>query len=860
MKIDKGSFINDFIDKNLRQYSIPVYQRNYEWSVEQCEKLFEDIIQAHKLDRFHFTGSVVYELLKTENKIDYYIIIDGQQRLTTIYILLKALVDVAETENEKETLRPLLFNQDKFKKYNIDESSKLKLKPIKSDNNQLLLLMGGHVDRMDKASGIFRNYDLFCKLIRKALEEDVTLNIEKIYDGIEHLSCATIKLEEEEKGKEQEIFERINSTGVPLSLADKIRNFVLMADADQERLYEDYWLPTEQMLTKEQLPGFFLDYLNMKMDDFTREKDAYDDFKRLFFDNGYTNELMLQEIRRYAGQYRIFMNGDPDLGPEVNSALEGLRKLKQTTVYLFLFRVFDDYEAGIIDKAELGKVLQLLLNYSIRRLICEVGSNTLRGLYKTLYGRVFNREENKSHYYDAVVSFLTQLTSRDAIPTDEEFVLALRERNLYRKNALCKFLLVAIENQGKEKIDTNSLSIEHIMPQNRNLSKVWQTMLGENWEQIHDRYLHTLGNLTLTGYNSELGDRPFAEKKKMLTDSENPTHITILYQDVLNQDAWDEGTIKNRAVRLSDIVLRLFPIVVPETVVDFTVTDLRFQLYDATDSGNATYKVVNYYELLGEKVTINSFAAMVRSVAGKLYDLDPTIIEHMARENAKFPGWMHCAFSYDESAAKEALELKKGSGIYISTGYSAWDCISFIREMLKCYDLNIEEDFAYSARDSRPTETINRLEIAKSWCKEQSKAGKIFFDEKNSKNRYIRFTTPTLNSVLPDSEKENSAWKTRNFYFYEITKWGGKFYIQLALYCRGLSDNMKIAFSNFLELMGREGDGKQEGYYQVFYNIATVHENSEDDTEQATWEQLDAMFEEIKVFERNLLDRWNSKA
>ena len=172
MKIDKGSFINDFIDKNLRQYSIPVYQRNYEWSAEQCEKLFEDILQAHELDRYHFTGSVVYSLLKTENKIDYYVIIDGQQRLTTIYILIKALIDVAETDGEKAILKSVLFNEDKFKKYNIDESSKLKLKPIKSDNKQLLYLMANQVDKMDKSSGIFKNYDLFCRLIKSALNKD----------------------------------------------------------------------------------------------------------------------------------------------------------------------------------------------------------------------------------------------------------------------------------------------------------------------------------------------------------------------------------------------------------------------------------------------------------------------------------------------------------------------------------------------------------------------------------------------------------------------------------------------------------------------------------------------------------------
>ena len=207
MKIDKGSFTNDFINKNLKQYSIPVYQRNYEWSAEQCEKLFEDILQAHKMDRYQFTGSVVYSLLKTENKIDYYVIIDGQQRLTTIYILIKALIDVAETEAEKDALTSVLFNVDKFKQYNIDESSKLKLKPIKSDNKQLLYLMGNQVDKMDKSSGIYKNYDLFCRLIKSALEKDENLTIERIYDGIEHLSCAMIKLEEEEKGKEQEIFE-----------------------------------------------------------------------------------------------------------------------------------------------------------------------------------------------------------------------------------------------------------------------------------------------------------------------------------------------------------------------------------------------------------------------------------------------------------------------------------------------------------------------------------------------------------------------------------------------------------------------------------------------------------------------------
>lgn len=696
MQIYKGGFINDFIDRNLQQYSIPVYQRNYEWSAEQCEKLFEDILQAYEQDRDHFTGSVVYSLLDSKNRMNYYVIIDGQQRLTTIYILIKALIDVAQTEREKYILKSMLFNEDKFERYSIDESSKLKLKPIKSDNQQLLLLMSDKIDQMDKASGIYKNYDLFCKLIRDALEKDPNLSIERIFDGIQHLTCAMIKLGDDEKGKEQEIFERINSTGVPLNLADKIRNFVLMTDVDQDHLYEAYWLVMEQMLGSEHLSDFFLDYLNFRIDGFTREKEAYDDFKMLFKNYRYTNESMLKELLHYAKQYNIFLNGDDSLGADINAALDGLRKLKQSTVYLFLFSIFDDFEESVIDKAELSRVLHLLLNYSIRRLICEISSSSLRGLYKTLYGRVFNKSENKNHYYDAIVSFLTQLTSKDAIPTDEEFALALKERNLYRKNALCKFLLLAIENQGKEKLDPSSLSIEHIMPQNKNLSMSWQKMLGDNWSQVHDRYLHTLGNLTLTGYNTELGDKPFEAKKDMLQNPEKPTHITILYQDVLDKDEWNEKTIKNRASRLTSVILQLFPIQEPTEKIDFS--DPRYQLYSATEPKNATFKIVNYYELLGERVNIDSFAAMVRSVALKLYDLDPSIIQKMAKNNETLAGWITPAFSYDETRVKRNCELKKGSGIYISTGFSAADCVWFIRELLKKYDLDLEEDFVYSAR------------------------------------------------------------------------------------------------------------------------------------------------------------------
>lgn len=697
MDIDRGRIINDFIEPNKKQYVIPVYQRNYEWSREQCVKLFDDIVNAYKSDKSHFCGSIVYAPLNSKHGIDYYVIVDGQQRLTTVYLLIKALIDSAETENEREFLSESVFNKDKYDTYDVEEASKLKLKPIKSDNQQLYLLMDNKYDQMDKSSGIWINYTIFKEEIANTLDADVNMNVKNIYKGIEKLLCAKIKLDVDDNA--QEIFERINSTGIPLSLSDKIRNYVLMTEVNQDDLYENYWLVAEQLVSREQLSAFFLDYLNLKSDNFVRENQAYDSFKQMFADNGYTSESMLQEIKHYAEFYSVFLNGNTKYSDSVNNSLEGLRLLKQSTVYLFLFRVFDDYANGMLTEGELEKVLRFLLGYSIRRIMCEVSSNSLRGLYKTLYNRVFSHKENKKHYYDSLVSFMLQMTSKDAIPSDKDYEYALKNNNLYRKNALCRYLLIGIENQGKEKLVTDTLSIEHILPQNKNLSSSWQKMLGENWEVDRDRWLHTLGNLTLTGYNSELGDRPFLEKKKMI--EQNPTKATILYQDVKDKDTWNADTISSRANRLASEILKLYPIEQPEIIVSFA--DSRYREYSCAEPGNATYKIVNYYELLGERVAVESFAEMLRSVVKKLYDLDSSVIERMAHSGETFTDWSVTVFSYDKNAIKGSVKIE-GTDIYMSTHYSAHDCISFIRGLLRKYDFDIEEDFIYSARSNKPDE------------------------------------------------------------------------------------------------------------------------------------------------------------
>lgn len=697
MIIERARVINNFIEPNKRQYSIPVYQRNYEWADEQCKKLFADVVDAHKKDKCHFCGSIVQARLKDEHNIEYFVIIDGQQRITTIYLMIKALMDSTDSASEKAQFASALYNEDKFEKYDWDEASKLKLKPIKSDNVQLELLMEDKLDELDKASDIYRNYKLFRELIKKALEKDPGLSAARIYDGLEHLTCAKITLEDDDSP--QEIFERINSTGLPLSLSDKIRNFVLMTDVDQERLYEEYWLPIEKNVKRNKMSDFFLNYLNMQLDVFAKDNTAYDSFKDFYFENEYTNESMLEELKHYSELYKVFQGGENDYSDKTNELLGGLRDLKQTTIYVFLFRVFDDYINGVIDSETLEKVLEFFLNYSVRRIVCEVGSNSLRGLYKTVYKRVFGNEEHKKHYYDAIICFFTQLNSSDKFPTDSEFTVALCEKDIYHKPDLRKYLLSTIENHGsKEKLEINSdITIEHIMPQK--LSSDWQRMLGDNWQIDHAEYLHTLGNLTLTGYNSELSNKPFSEKKKLL--EEYGAKIKTLNIDVLDKDVWNVETIKARAKRLSNEVLGIFDY--PEASVIISFKDPRYKEYGCEDADEATNKSVEYFMLQGEKIYVTTFADMLRIIIKKLYDEDPTIIEKMARDNSQIVGSSkNVMFSY-ESGVTSGDQKIDGTDIYVSEGFSASHIMRIIRSLLENYGIELDE-FSYSARSVKNTQ------------------------------------------------------------------------------------------------------------------------------------------------------------
>ena len=292
---------SDLIEKNKRVFKIPVYQRNYDWSNIQCEKLFQDIMKANECDHKHFTGTIVYINGIDGSALNEVLIIDGQQRLTTVYILLKALYDVAKgvsvrIENEIEEV---MFNRNCGEKY------KLKLKPIKTDNEQLRLLIQNKIDEMDRNSNIYKNYICFKNLIDKTLKSGLEVN--DILNGIKKLEMVEIVLDKSQGDEPQKIFESINSTGLELSLADKIRNYLLMDDANQDELYENYWSSIEKNVGYRNLGDFVINFLNSQISKTVNSKNAYRLFKEHCEANNLSHEDVLINLKRTSKYYGAFI-------------------------------------------------------------------------------------------------------------------------------------------------------------------------------------------------------------------------------------------------------------------------------------------------------------------------------------------------------------------------------------------------------------------------------------------------------------------------------------------------------------------------------------------------------------------------
>ena len=692
MDAHKLWMLRDFIGTNKVLFRIPVYQRNYDWSESNCNRLLDDIYGIMQSGDKHFLGTIVFMAAKSGGfALQEYIIIDGQQRLTTLMLILKALSVVAERVGDDcyhEIEEQYLHN-----KY-CSEEFKVKLKPIKSDNNQFTLLLEGKIDEMDEDTHIYHNFMLCKERFERWAERGI--NPSQVLDALTKLEIVEIVLTKGEDDP-QVIFESINSTGLELSNADLIRNYLLMNADDQEKLYENYWLYIEKTLRNKMdysnLDAFFMQYIVYKTSKPVNSRQLYNSFVKLFKDSGYSQESILKELRYYAEIFGAFVYGSNKYSERINRLLYRLRVLNQTTCYPFLLHVFDDYHQGVIDEETVEQILQFILAYLLRRMVCGVPSNTLRGLFTYLYNRIFKVASNKQKYYETLNKFLFTVSSKDVIPSAAEFERALQKANIYGNNALCRFLLLDIENgDGKEILQAENLTIEHIMPQT--LSADWSHIRPEE----HEEYLHTLGNLSVTGYNSELSNKSFAEKQDIIREN---SKAVILNSDVLDKESWNIATIQARAKRLAGIVMTRYKI---DRIVDDSIEFEYIETLTLDNYDEVTGKKLVSFKLFGETYRQNKSALMLLDVIKLLDKKIPGKLQTLAEYNYSFNSTKrkHVHLNVDGSGMR--WPWKVTDGIYLEANLSAWSCIRFIENLLA--EFGFEKDqFSFNIVAEEPSET-----------------------------------------------------------------------------------------------------------------------------------------------------------
>lgn len=672
----KAWLFSDIIEKNKRVFKVPVYQRNYDWNNIQCEKLYQDIMNANKRDHKHFTGTIVYIVGLDGSTLNEVLIIDGQQRLTTMYILLKALYDAAKGVSVRieAEIEEVMFNR------NCDEKYKLKLKPVKSDNEQLLLLIKDKTDEMDRNSNIYKNYITFKNLIEETVTSGLELN--DILNGIKKLEMVEIVLDKSQGDEPQKIFESINSTGLELSLADLIRNYLLMDDLNQDELYENYWSVIEKNVGYRNLGDFVINFLNSQISKSVNDKNAYRLFKEHCEENNLSHEDVLKNLKRTSKYYGAFIGETQFYSNEISDYLRAFYTIKQTTVLPFLFRVFNDYEDGNIDEVTLCKVLDYLLTYLVRITACEINKN-LSKFMKSMYDRFF--DGSYDNYYKKFVIFLNDLRANNRMPTDSEFEEALIHKSLYKK-PICKFVLSVIENSTKEHIDITNLTIEHILPQKEN-SIVWKKEVGDNYNRVYEIYLHTLGNLTITGHNSELGTKSFTDKKNIICEN---SKANVLNKEVLSAERWDESSILNRAKVLSNILIDKFNYVEMHSDISET-NELSFSVNSGIDFSNTKPEGFSF---VGEYTKVASWADLLTKFISLVYDLDTEMLSDLAASDYSIPNADRTYISNDERKLRKAKQVDN-SGIFFETNLSSNNIISFIKDLLSKMNLDID-DFSFS--------------------------------------------------------------------------------------------------------------------------------------------------------------------
>ncbi|GAA8470838.1 DUF262 and DUF1524 domain-containing protein [Helicobacter pylori] len=550
MKANKNTLLNFIKGNQKNQLVIPIYQRLYSWEKEQCKQLWDDIIKIGGNDKMdgHFIGSILYVLDGFTHSGNALLIIDGQQRLTTITLLLTALRDHLNDEDEflekfsrQNIQNHYLINSDK------DSDKKFRLILSDSDKDTLLYLIDK--DRRkpsEPSSKIVENFKLFEEWIRKNTDK-----LETIFKGLDKLMIVGIALE---KGKydPQLIFESMNSKGVELAQTDLIRNYVVMETEieKQESFYNKYWRAMEEDFkqNKKLFDRFVRHYLTIKTREIPNIKKVYAAFKDYRQKEGIGIEDLLKDLQKYCGYFcRIVFKKEEN--KDLNKALGFLVDLEMDVIYPLLLELYSDYSDGVLSKDDFISIIALIESYICRRAVCGLGTNSLNKVFPS-----FAKHIQKDEYFKSLKAHFGSLTEKQRFPNNDEFKDCFITIDFYKFKKR-EYFFERLENfDRKERVYTHEYTTEHIMPQT--LEEEWKKDLGQDHERIHTQYLHTIGNLTLTGYNSEYGNKSFKEKQGMEKGfKDSPLKLNQSLRDL---ESFGEEEIKKRANDLADLALKIW--------------------------------------------------------------------------------------------------------------------------------------------------------------------------------------------------------------------------------------------------------------------------------------------------------------
>lgn len=546
MEADATTLLNFIRESQTNQFVIPIYQRVYSWGKEQCEQLWDDIIKIGGNDKMngHFIGSILYVQVDTTHSSPL-LIIDGQQRLTTITLLFIALRNHSsdEVKRKEKEIESYLINSDK------DGDKKFRLILSESDKDTLLSLIDKNKRKpSEPSSKIMENFKLFEEWIRKNTDK-----LETIFKGLGKLMIVWIALKKE-KDDPQLIFESMNSKGIELTQTDLIRNYIVMETEvkKQEDFYNKYWRAMEEEFkqNKKWFDRFVRHYLTIKTREIPNINKVYVALKDYRQKEGIGIEDLLKDLQKYCRYFcRIVFKKEAN--KDLNKALGFLVDLEMDVIYPLLLELYSDYKDGVLSKQDFISIIYLTESYICRRAVCRLGTNSLNKVFPS-----FTKHIQKDEYFKSLKVHFGSLTNNQRFPDDDEFKNLFITINFYNlKEKFREYLFERLENfDTKEPINTKGLTTEHIMPQK--LEEEWERDLGQDHERIHTQYLHTIGNLTLTGYNSKYRNKSFQEKRDMEKGfKDSPLRLN---QGLRDLESFGEEEIKKRANDLADLALKIW--------------------------------------------------------------------------------------------------------------------------------------------------------------------------------------------------------------------------------------------------------------------------------------------------------------